>query len=145
MKTKFLLLSLMPAIVVLMVAAVVVQTECIYVLNTVDAETKLKLRSGTGQTAPFVECVKGGDSVFSVSANGGISTPSIQSGSVTTAGDGTVTNTFSTAFSAAPVVLAVQTGIDTTITNTITVTTTNFILVTQKASQVVKWVAIGTP
>jgi hypothetical protein len=69
----------------------------------------------------------------------------IQVGSVTTAADGTVTNTFSPAYSVAPIVLPVQTGADTSVTNTVTVTTTNVIFVTNEAATVIKFVAIGTP
>lgn len=69
----------------------------------------------------------------------------IQSGSVTTSADGTVTNTFGTAFSTAPVVLLCQTGDGTTITNTVTVTTTNFTYSAGAPSIVAKWLAIGAP
>ena len=66
----------------------------------------------------------------------------IQSGSVTTAADGTVTNTFTVAYAAAPTVLVVQTGEDTTVTNTVTVTATNFLWNAGAPSTVGKWLAL---
>ncbi len=69
----------------------------------------------------------------------------IQSGSVTSSADNTVTNTFSTAFSSAPKVTTTPFN-STTATNTVTsVTTSNFVVNVGKASVVVHWFAIGAP
>lgn len=69
----------------------------------------------------------------------------IQSGSVTSSADGTFTNTFSTAFSAAPKVIMTPVN-STTPTNTVvSASTTTFIGNVSDASVVVNWIAIGTP
>jgi P pilus assembly chaperone PapD len=160
MKKGFLLFIVFLALAA--AAVVVQQTSNIFILNTDDGEIKLKIRSAATQTAPLMELVKGATAVFSVSADGILSVSNAagnrsalglaESGtnivlafSVTTSADGSTTQAFATAFSAAPMVFPVQTGINTTITNSITVTTTNFILTTAKASQVVKCLVFGAP
>lgn len=69
----------------------------------------------------------------------------IQSGSVTTSANGTVTNTFGTAFASAPVVVISQTGSACTTTNILTVTATGFVYNAGAPSIVVKWIAVGAP
>jgi hypothetical protein len=72
-------------------------------------------------------------------------TTQILSGTVVSTADGTVTNTFTSAFSTAPNVISTQVGINTTITNTIVITTTNFVLTVNKATVTNRWIAIGAP
>jgi hypothetical protein len=69
----------------------------------------------------------------------------IQSGSITNSADGTVTNTFTTAFSSAPIVVAAQTGLNTTTTNVLTVTASNFVYQSGAPSKVINWIAVGAP
>jgi hypothetical protein len=69
----------------------------------------------------------------------------LQSGTAVTTSDCTVTQTFSTAFSAAPKVVCPQIGLDTTTTNVVAITSSNFVLRTGKASTTNHWIAIGTP
>ncbi len=67
-------------------------------------------------------------------------------GSGTTAADGTQTNTFDTAFSAAPKISVVQTGVALSVTNSITsITTSNFVYVPFKAAVAYHYIAIGAP
>lgn len=70
----------------------------------------------------------------------------ICAGTVVTTGDSTVTNTFSTAFGAAPIVVVTPLGNgNLPITNIIcTVTTTGFILNTHVPSMTNRWIAVGT-
>lgn len=147
MKNKIFPVLLGVLLLMLGTAAVVQQTTAIYVLNTVDAEVKIKARSGADQTAPFLEMVKGNTPVFVVSANGGIAAPGIQSGYVISAADGTVTNTFATAFASRPVVSVTQYGaLTATVTNwLVSVTETNFVLSVGAPSRTNFWIAIGTP
>lgn len=70
----------------------------------------------------------------------------ILSGTCVSTTDGTVTNTFSTAFSSAPKVILSQIGNTVTGTNTITsVTTTGFIVNNKVATCTNNWIAIGVP
>lgn len=64
----------------------------------------------------------------------------------TTASDGTVTNTFTVPFAAAPTVILSPTGTDITTTNTLTVTATYFIWDcgdTDSTVRTANWIAIG--
>lgn len=76
-----------------------------------------------------------------------VSAPSlIQAGTCVTASDGKVTNTFATAFTAAPNVVTVQVGDTINATNRVTsITTTNFVLDVQKTTVTNRWIAIGAP
>lgn len=74
---------------------------------------------------------------------GALPAASVRAGSVTTAEDGTVTNTFAAAFSSAPAVVFTPPGESST--NSITITTTNFVLDIGVAGAVVPWIAIGAP
>ena len=70
----------------------------------------------------------------------------ITSGTCVTSSNGTVTNTFPSAYSSAPTIITTQVGTTTTGTNLITsVTTTNFILTTRNTPTTNNWIAIGTP
>ncbi|KAF0176443.1 MAG: Uncharacterized protein FD161_2982 [Limisphaerales bacterium] len=69
----------------------------------------------------------------------------IQSGSVTSSADGTFTNTFSTAFSAAPKVIITPVNSVTATQTVVSASTTAFIGNVSDASVVVNWIAIGTP
>lgn len=70
----------------------------------------------------------------------------IQAGSVTTATDGTVTNTFATAFGSAPVVVISPVGEAVSATNNlVSVTESNFVYNAGQDAQVAKWIAVGTP
>jgi hypothetical protein len=70
----------------------------------------------------------------------------ITSGTCVTSTDGTVTNTFATAFSSAPKVFLSQVGTLVTGTNILTsVTASNFVVNTKSATTTNNWIAIGTP
>lgn len=69
----------------------------------------------------------------------------IQSGSVTSSADGTFTNTFSTAFGAAPKVIMTPVNSVTATNTVVSSSTTTFIGNVSDASIVVNWIAIGTP
>ena len=71
----------------------------------------------------------------------------IQAGSGTTSGDGTVTNTFATAFSSAPKVVAQHTGAPLNLgTNAVTsVTATTFVLDLGSSGVTFDYIAIGAP
>lgn len=70
----------------------------------------------------------------------------IQSGTCITAADGTVTNTFATAFSAAPTVILTHLGLKLSPTNVVTTTTTtNFIMSAALGDVTNQWIAIGAP
>lgn len=141
-KSYFFILGVLSVVAL---GAVVQQSANIFILNSVDDEVNLAIRTSSTHSKPIIECVKGATTVFQVNSNGGLTTPSIQSGSVVTSADGTVTNSFTTAFTAAPIVINRQTGTGTTTTNILTVTTTNFILNTGVGTQTNSWVAFGTP
>jgi hypothetical protein len=159
MKTKPTFIIFAAVFALLCVAAAVRQTSAIHIVNDTD-EIQLKINTST-QTAPLVEIATSGTTKFSLPATGivpvtyggtGAASVSaaktalgIQSGSITNAADGTVTNTFATAFSSAPVVIGVQTGNGTTTTNTFTITASNFVWNAGAPSKVLSWVAIGAP
>jgi hypothetical protein len=69
----------------------------------------------------------------------------ILAGTAITVADGTITQAFSTVFSAVPVVVSSQVGAATTISNIVSVTTSNFVLNTGLPTSTNKWVAVGTP
>lgn len=70
----------------------------------------------------------------------------IQAGSAVTADDGTVTNTFSTAFSTAPKVVLTPFNSTTALTNTVvSVTTSNFVANLGANAVTLHWVAVGAP
>lgn len=73
------------------------------------------------------------------------STTQILSGTNIVSSDGTVTQSFSTAFGAVPNVLVVQVGLNTTITNQVAATTSNFVSTTSLSGGGIKWIAVGTP
>ena len=100
------------------------------------------LSTGTSVAFP-ITVAKGGTGATNGSAaqiNLGIA-----SGSLTTATDGTVTNTFSPIYSSAPIVVIAQTGSACTVTNVITITKSNFVYNAGAPSIVAKWVAVGAP
>jgi len=156
MKLKLLLTI---SLAMLTVAAVTRQTTGIHIVNTTD-EIQLKINT-SNQTTPLVVIATNGLTVFSLPATGilpaayggtGASSVSaaktalgIQSGSITNADDGTVTNTFSTAFSSAPIVVASQRGLNTTTTNVLTVTSSNFIFQSGAPGKIINWIAVGAP
>lgn len=87
-------------------------------------------------------------------ANGGTATNTaagaktkfgIQSGTATTAADGTVTNTFATDFASAPVVVTTPVNNVTPTNTVVSVTTSNFVHKAGVASLTINWVAIGAP
>jgi len=133
-------------------AAVLQQSAGIYVLNTTDGEIKLKLRSASSQTAPFIEVTKGNSTVFSVSADGVLSVANaaanraglgILSGTITNSADNTVTNTFSAAFSAAPVVTVSAATND--LPHVISVSSSAVIFGGAASTTVFRWIAVGAP
>lgn len=70
----------------------------------------------------------------------------VQSGSVTTAEDGTVTNTFATVFGAVPTLVIAQQGEAVTVTNNVvSLTESNFVYSAGAPAIVAKFHAIGTP
>lgn len=143
---RSLLAGLLLGLVLLSVAAVVTQSTGLYLLLTTTDEIPLKVRVPSGQTANLLELVTGSSAVFSVSAAGGLTTPAFQSGTVTTAADGTVTNTFATAFAARPVVVATQYGALNSPTNWLqSITTTNFVLSAGAPGITNAWFAYGAP
>ena len=76
---KYALWFTLGLVIVACVGMVVTQTHNLYILNSDDGEIKIKIRAAASQTAPFIECVKGGTNVFSVAANGTV-TPALFSG-----------------------------------------------------------------
>jgi hypothetical protein len=121
----------------------------------------LKVNKASTVTSNLVELSHGGTLKFVVPTNGVISTASgglgtntvagmksvlgIQAGTVTTAGDATVTNTFSPAFSSAPICVMSPSDNGTYTLTTTTVTSTHFIIQSSAAGRVWKWHAIGAP
>ena len=70
----------------------------------------------------------------------------VQSGSSVTAGDGTVTNTFTITYSAIPNVVASQYGLVVSVTNTvINVTVSGFVYKSALAAVSNQWIAVGAP
>jgi hypothetical protein len=70
----------------------------------------------------------------------------VLSGSVVMSGDGSVTQSFSTAFSAVPTVLVCQENVAAgSLTNIIAPTTSNVVIRSSIAGATNKWIAIGTP
>ncbi len=69
----------------------------------------------------------------------------IQSGSATSAADGTFTNTFGTAFGGTPKVIMTPVNSVTATNTVVSASTTAFIGRVNTAGVVVNWVAIGTP
>ena len=121
----------------------------------------LTIQKGGSQTANLVEAYEGSTLKFALPASGVLSATyggtgaasvsaaktalGIQSGSVTTASDGTVTNVFGTAFSGTPIVVIQQIGNACTVTNALTVTSSQFIFGAGSGSITAKWIAIGAP
>ena len=91
MKTKI-AAFLLGIIAIVGLAFVTTQGDGIYILNSVD-QTQFKVRGPAGQTAPFLEFVKGGTNVFTVGADGTVS-PAI----ATLGGFGTAAYSNATAF-----------------------------------------------
>lgn len=69
----------------------------------------------------------------------------IQAGTATTAADGTVTNTFSTAFASAPVVVISPFNNTTATNSVVSVSTTAFVANLGTAAAVLHWIAVGAP
>lgn len=149
------------AILFVGVAAAVYTGDAIYIINPPPDQIPIKMRA-TGRTLPWIEITgDAGATLFSLPATGvlpasyggtGATSVSgaktalgIQAGSVTTADDGTVTNTFSTEFSSAPIV--VITAVDSASpTNFISaLTTTNCIITIGEPAIVVHFIAVGVP
>lgn len=115
-------------------------------VTNVNDTVGLTVNKPATNNASLLELRRGGTIIFAVPTNGapGIRQyVGIKSGTVVTAADGTVTNTFSPVFTNAPVILTTQLGEDTTITNVVVVATNYFILNTHKAGQTNNWIAIG--
>jgi len=88
---KFVLWFALGVAAITCVGFVVTQPNNIYLLNSDNGEIKIKIRAGDGQTAPFIECVKGGSNVFSVAADGTV-TPALSAGAATYVTSATLTN-----------------------------------------------------
>lgn len=69
----------------------------------------------------------------------------IQAGTLTTSANGTVTNTFATAFTVAPYVVTTLQNSTGPTNNVVSVTTSNFVYSAGSASKTAHWIAIGTP
>ncbi len=69
----------------------------------------------------------------------------VQYGTCTTVANGTVTQTFATAFSSVPVIVSTQRGVGGSATNFYVATTSNFVLTTSVGTQSNTWIAVGTP
>jgi hypothetical protein len=124
------------------------QTRDLKISNTQNT-VKLTIQQPGAQSANAIEIYRGGNLELAVPGTNvaaGLKVKlGIQAGNVVTSGDGTVTQTFATAFSAAPVVVTTQLGLNTTITNVLAVTASTFVLQTSLATQTNNWIALGAP
>lgn len=123
------------------------RTKGFFILDTLnDNEVKLTVRTSTTQAVPMVEIDRGGNAVFLVNSNGGLTCNGIQSGTCIAGTDGTVTVTFNPAFVALPIVTLSQMGVTNSPTNRISgLTTSNFVVTTQAVNVSNTWIAIGIP
>jgi hypothetical protein len=128
-------------------AAVDNSTRNLYIQNSDPTTVKIRVRTAAAQTAPWLEFVETNATRFSLPATGIIPNVylNIRAGTNIISGNSTVTNTFSTAFSAAPFVTITRFTAG-AVTNTVlvSVSTTNFIAWGQTNSPF-HWQAIGTP
>jgi hypothetical protein len=142
-------------------AAVDVSTSNLYIQNSEVDVVKIRVRTADTQTAPWLEFNNNGTLAFSLPATGivpaayggtGAATPAaaklafgIQSGTNVIAADHTVTNTFSPAFSAAPIVTVTGwTQGPATNAFILSVSTTN-VIVAGTATVPIHWIAVGAP
>ncbi len=154
---------LLGIIAIVCMANVIKQTHSIYIENAASGnEVKFKVRADD-QSVNWVEFNRYGTNVFAIPTNGilpvanggtggasasdGKTALGVQSGTATTATDGTVTNTFGTAFSAIPIVTVTQVGsLTATVTNwLVSVTPTNFVLNSGAPGRSNMWIAVGAP
>jgi hypothetical protein len=117
--------------------------------NTTDS-VGVTIQKGS-QTANFLEAYEGSTLKAAIPAAGIVNYGAseavgrVVAGTATTSDDGTVTNTFVTAFSVAPIVTATLVN-HTGPTNTVTaITTSNFVYNAGSQSKVVNWIAVGAP
>ena len=142
-------------------AAINIDTSNLYIQNSDTDTVKIRVRTADTQTAPWMEFNNNGTLAFSLPATGiipttyggtGASSPAaakialgIQSGTNILAADHTVTNTFSTAFSAAPhVTVTGWTQGPATNVFILSVSKTNFIAA-GTATDPIHWIAVGAP
>jgi hypothetical protein len=142
-------------------AAVDLSTSNLYIQNSEVDQVKIRVRTADTQTAPWIEFNNDGTLAFSLPATGivpvvyggtGSATPAaakvafgIQSGTNVIAADHTVTNTFATAFSAAPIVTVTGwTQGPATNVHILSVSTTRAI-VAGTATDPIHWIAVGAP
>ncbi len=161
MKRNLLWLLLVAVALVGIGAAVELSTSNLYIQNDAVSEVKIRVRTGATQTAPWMEFNNDGTLAFSLPATGiipvvyggtGAATPAaaktamgIQSGTNVLAADHTCTNTFATAFSAAPIVTVTGwTQGPATNAFILSVSTTN-VIVAGTATDPIHWIAVGTP
>lgn len=142
-------------------ATVTIETGNLYIQNSDGAEVKLRVRTAEAQTAPWMEFTETNALRFSLPATGivpvayggtGAATAAaakvalgFQSGTNIIAADHTVTNTFATAFSAAPIV-TVTGWTEEPATNAfiLSVSTSN-VIVAGTATVPIHWIAVGAP
>lgn len=70
MKNKIAFAPLALLAVILLTAAVAVQTNNIFIQNTGNDEIKIRMRTTSAQTAPLLEFVVGSTAVFGIATNG---------------------------------------------------------------------------
>ncbi len=130
------------------------------IFNTSDTVALTLQKSGT-VSSNFVEFFSGANLKFAVPSTGVVpltyggtggssaatakTALGIQAGQATTAADGTVTNTFATAFTSAPKVVLQPVGSFGPTNNLVSVTTSNFVCNIGEPSIVVHYIAVGAP
>lgn len=164
---KFLVVPVVAGLALLAIAAGVVNAPQYFrqrvQIQTGTNDVALTIQAtSTTNNANFIECYRGSTLTWSVGTNGTVSLANggtgattatnaranlgIQTGGGTTTADGTVTNTFPTAFSTAPTVVVTQTGSTLTETNAVvSVTPSNFVYRAAANSITHRYIAVGTP
>lgn len=106
-------------------------------------DVKYRVLTETNQTSPWLEFVNNGTNAFSLPASGIIPSANvnIQKGTNIMANAVLVTNTFSTAFASAPVVVACA---NTNVTAFVySITASNFVLGASASNATLQWIAVG--
>lgn len=119
-------------------------------INSTNDSVGLTIQKSGTQSANALEIRRGGTLELAIPGSNTVAVLKtnlgFQAGRCVSSSDGTVTNTFGTAFSSAPKIYATQYGTTYSATNAIaSITTSNFVIYSKISGVTNDWVAIGAP